>query len=108
VAIDSHNQEGWTALCYACSFGHDTIVKQLLGKMKQLGWRCAAHRALLIANNAKVDASARDGATSLMHAASSGNERIVRLLLQVGTAFIAFPRLAMLAVYVEPSAARDR
>lgn len=60
------NKTGWTALHYAATNGHDTIVKYLLD------------------HAAYVDAESPNGTTPLMMAAMSGHITTVKLLLDEG------------------------
>jgi ankyrin repeat protein len=62
---------GWTALHWACSMGHEGIARALLdGKYEGRG--------------AEVDARDEDGRTPLLMASYQGHEGIVRLLLARG------------------------
>ncbi len=62
---------GWTALHWACDFGHEHVARALLdGKYEGRG--------------AQVDARDKFGWTSLMRASSSSCEGVVRLLLARG------------------------
>jgi len=63
--IDHRNKGGWTALMYACYIGHESIVSLLLDKGASVNLR-----------NGKKE-------TSLMLAASCGNDRVGRLLCNV-------------------------
>ena len=57
---------GWTPLHYACAKGHLEVAE------------------FLIANGALVDSVSLDGTTPLMMAVQSGNEQLVKLLLDKG------------------------
>lgn len=63
--LDGKNIGGWTPLMYASYIGHDNIVN------------------LLLEAGVNVNAATAKGSTSLMLAASCGNESIAYFLLQV-------------------------
>ena len=65
VDIDHINKGGWTALMYACYIGHESIV------------------SLLLEEGACVNLRNQKKETSLMLAASCGNDRVGRLLCGV-------------------------
>ena len=65
IDVDKRNKGGWTALMYACYIGHESIVSLLL-----------EHTASVNLRNSKKE-------TSLMLAASCGNDRVGRLLCSV-------------------------
>ena len=60
------NKPGWTPLHYAASGGHASVI------------------AMLLENNAYIDAESPNGTTPLMMAAMYGSEESVNLLLQEG------------------------
>ena len=111
--IESKRFETWTNACYvhpcrraadsfevACSLGHDTIVRQLLGASTDLEkyhgtydgtvLACAArdgHNAVvdvLISHGASINTRNRWGHTPLFWGVDSGSETVVKSLLQAG------------------------
>ena len=111
--IESKRFGTWTNACYghpcrraansfevACSLGHDTIVRQLLGASTDLEkyhgtydgtvLACAArdgHNAVvdvLISHGASINTSHRWGHTPLFWGVDSGSETVVKSLLQAG------------------------
>lgn len=63
--VDRKNSNGWTALMYASSFGHESVVDYLLK------------------HNAQLNLKNPDGYTALMLAVISGDATVVSKLLEV-------------------------
>jgi hypothetical protein len=69
--LELKDEDGWTALHWACRFGHEHVARSLLdGKFEGRG--------------AEVDARHEEDWTSLMEASYQGHEDVVRLLLASG------------------------
>jgi ankyrin repeat protein len=74
--IEAKASNGWTALRWASSNGHEAVVKLLLEK--------GADVELLLEKGADVDAKDRAGKTALQRAAENGHEAVVKLLVEKG------------------------
>lgn len=96
--VDSSDDQGRTALLFACFNGHTTVAKLLLEKGAELKHRDALGRTalmfaatganpevveFLLDSGAEVNAADTDeGFTALMHAAAEGQVKVVQVLLK--------------------------
>lgn len=101
VDVNARNEDGVTALAYACDRGHTEIVKKLLAHdadvntSSNIGSTALMNAAymgqekivnILIASGADVNAQSKNGTTALMNAAAHGYKEVVEILLAHGAA----------------------
>ena len=99
IDINSENNQGNTALMYACKHGHTQIVNALIEAGANINlqnmfgetaliYACRYNHPdivnILINNDVDIDIQSNDGYTALMHASIGDNERSVRLLIGEG------------------------